>query len=151
MSCLDEGLTETVKEVLGWATMHLANGTWPRDDYRELVELLIVFLGGKVDGFVFKRPGPDHHARWLSKAIYFLKLHLLMNQFTMDKKEQQEVKVLGEFIGLFYAKAFLQCPVPSSAPVNDLSFMKNIHKWRLYQPRLSLLLDSSPVKGTCGI
>ena len=34
-------------------------------DYREVV------------GFVFKLPGPDHHERWMSKCLYFLKINLL--------------------------------------------------------------------------
>ena len=38
-------------------------------------------LGGKVNGFTFKLPGPDHHARWMAKVIYNLKIKLLSNIF----------------------------------------------------------------------
>ena len=68
-------------------------GTRPRDDYRKLLELLIVWLGGHVEGFSFKRPGADHHARWLAKAIYKLKLCLLMYQFMMEEKQKEEVLI----------------------------------------------------------
>ena len=63
--------------VLAWAEQELGKNTWPRADYRELLELTIVCLGGEVPGFEFHLPGPDHHARWMSKNIYFLKLKLL--------------------------------------------------------------------------
>ena len=51
----------------------------PRGDYKEFLELAKIFLGGRIDrkkGYTYQlsRPGADHHARWMSKCIYFLKL-----------------------------------------------------------------------------
>ena len=62
-------LKDLAEETLSWAKSHLAKKTFPRDDYREFLELVIISLGGKVEGFVFKLPGPDHHPRWMSKVI----------------------------------------------------------------------------------
>ena len=67
-------MEEEAKEVLKWAQQELERGTWPRCDYREFLELVVVSLGGKVEGFKFKLPGADHHARWMSKVIYYLKI-----------------------------------------------------------------------------
>ena len=58
------------------------NHLTPRDDYREFLELAKLVLGGSVQrkrGHVYRtqRPGADHHARWMSKAINVLKLTLL--------------------------------------------------------------------------
>ena len=58
----------------------------PRGDYKEFLELAKIFLGGSIDrkkGYTYQlsRPGADHHARWMSKCIYFLKLFLLSHQF----------------------------------------------------------------------
>ena len=49
----------------------------PRCDYKELLELSKVTLGESIErkkGYLYKlqRPGADHHARWMSKAIYIL-------------------------------------------------------------------------------
>lgn len=45
-----------------------------REDYREFLELTVIFLGGiPVRGISFRIPGAIHHARWMSKAIYTLK------------------------------------------------------------------------------
>src|SRR6218665_823797 len=42
----------------------------PREDYRELLQLCLIFLGGEVDGKLFFRaPGAMQNARWMSKTI----------------------------------------------------------------------------------
>ena len=77
------------RTVLAWAEDHYLVGTWPRCDYKELLELVIIWLGGELKSFSFKFPGADHHARWLSKGIYYMKLALLSEQFEMDQKEKE--------------------------------------------------------------
>jgi len=58
-----------------------------RDDYRELLELAVIFLGGTpTRGISFLYPGTIHHARWMSKAIYSLKIFIFHNQFKLKKK-----------------------------------------------------------------
>ena len=117
-----------------------------------------------MDNFSFKYPGADHHARWMSKAIYFLKLALLSGQISdceehevavdddeetkkrkrkkvkksdgmiMTETEKKNVDEVAEFIGLFYAQAFFESPLSSSAPYNDLVFMSNMRRYRQYRP-----------------
>ena len=67
-------MEEEGKAVLAWAESELAKNTWPRADYKELLVLTIVCLGGVIPGFEFRQPAPDHHARWMSKAIYIIHL-----------------------------------------------------------------------------
>ena len=45
----------------------LAKKTFPRDGYKVFMEMVVVSLGGKVDGFTFKLLGPDHHSCWMAK------------------------------------------------------------------------------------
>jgi len=52
-------LTKIGNEVLEWANNCLENDTFPRSDYRELVELTVLFLGGRVFPFSFRKPGKD--------------------------------------------------------------------------------------------
>ena len=78
---LDKELQDVAHLVLYWALEQLERKTWPKEDYKELLELLIITLGGKVIGFCFKMPGADHHARWMSKIIYNLKIFLLSKIF----------------------------------------------------------------------
>ena len=47
----------------------------PRDDYRELLQLSLIFFGFiPPENFFFNVPGAFRHARWMAKAIYYLKI-----------------------------------------------------------------------------
>lgn len=47
-----------------------------RDDYKEFLEIITLFLGGNVSNSNnLQRPGATHHARWMGKAIYALKIY----------------------------------------------------------------------------
>jgi len=49
----------------------------PRDDYRELLELTIIFFGGiPLRGIYFQYSGAAHRARWIARAIYSIKVVL---------------------------------------------------------------------------
>ena len=52
----------------------LLNTELHRADYKEYLELALLYLGEqptrKKGSYVLRRPGADHHARWMSKAIY---------------------------------------------------------------------------------
>ena len=77
---------------MAWAKKELEKKTWPRADYGDLLQLLIICLGGDIPNFRFRLPGPDHHARWMSKCIYFLKIKLLKNYFDMCEEDQLHVE-----------------------------------------------------------
>ena len=136
-SHLDEVLQKEAEDVLDWAQDQLQRNTWPREDYKELLELLIVSLGGTVPGFSFKMPGADHHARWMSKAIYYLKMKLLSNILDLTSEEKMEVDQISEFTVLFYVKYWLQTPLSSSAARIDLDFMANVLHYRLTSPQIA--------------
>ena len=63
---LPDWMLKEAKDVLDWANKEYLNNNWPRGDYKELVELLIIYLGGKIYNFKFRITGADHHARWMS-------------------------------------------------------------------------------------
>ena len=55
----------------------LFDTTFPRDDYREFLELCMIFVGGNKESYIFqefKAPGGVSNARWMSKAIYAIKI-----------------------------------------------------------------------------
>ena len=64
-----------------------------RDDYRELVELSVIFLGGdKEKKQKIRPPGAMHQARWMARAIYSLKICLLQSHFKISMKEKQALR-----------------------------------------------------------
>lgn len=51
-----------------------------RGDYKEFLELIITFLGG--NGGAFRTCGATSHTRFMSKAIYCLKIFLFRTHLT---------------------------------------------------------------------
>ena len=129
-SSVPEWVQEEGRAVLAWAEKHLAKKTWPRADYQELLILTIISLGGDVPGFQFMLPGPDHHARWMSKKIYTLKINLLLRIFMMTEQEQAQVQEISKYILIFCVKPWFESPLPTSAARNDLTYMTKVMRYR---------------------
>ena len=124
------------EEVITFATDQL-NQYQPRNDYKELLELTIIFLGGQPPkGVCFCYPGAIHCANWMSRAIYTLKMVIFPEQYLMDEhpgpsrrqtwsettfNHLEEVDI---FIVQVYVKYWLQAPSSVSAPRNDLHLLK---------------------------
>ncbi|KAL4141447.1 hypothetical protein QTP88_004085 [Uroleucon formosanum] len=99
----------------------------PRDDYREFLELTVIFLGGILpNGIHFKKPGAIHHARWMAKAIYSLKIYLFREQFRLTVKEETALRNICIFIIRLYIKSWFDAPSAIKAPFQDLTFIKNL-------------------------
>ena len=97
----------------------------PRDDYKEFLELSLLFLGYGFngDGIALRAPGPTHHARWMAKGIYVLKIFLLRTQFKLTPSESKKVAQLALFISLVYVKYWNEAPLGIKAPYNDIQFL----------------------------
>ena len=76
----DEYVAKTIADVKDDISLFIfaqLQNNQPRDDYHEILELALVFLGRVPPrGIRFMAPGPMHHARWMNKVIYSLKVWL---------------------------------------------------------------------------
>ena len=142
VNSLPEWLQEEAKNVLSWALAEFSKNTWPRGDYKEMMELLIVFLGGSVENFKFHIPGADHHARWMSKIIYTLKICLLSGQYNLDAETQEKIWECARFQALIYVKYWYMSPVAAKAPLNDLEYYEKLLNWRFVSNQHSFELLS---------
>jgi len=71
-----EKLKDVATEVLLFAEKKIREEL-PRNDYKEFLELIIIFLGETPpNGTNFRQPGAYHLARWMAKAIYCLKIFM---------------------------------------------------------------------------
>ncbi|KAG0714811.1 hypothetical protein GWK47_013401 [Chionoecetes opilio] len=63
-------------EALRWTLQVLQEREDLCDDYRELVKLVIIFLGGAPPGLgnLIPAPGANAQARWMSKVLYSFKI-----------------------------------------------------------------------------
>ncbi|XP_044594332.1 uncharacterized protein LOC123271871 isoform X1 [Cotesia glomerata] len=99
----------------------------PRGDYKELLDLALIFLGAlPSDRVVFKYPGAVHHARWMAKAIYNLKIFMFRNQLKLTKTEIVGVRQICIFVIKFHIKAWFSATSAITAPSNDLMLIKNL-------------------------
>ena len=139
-------LEEQVWEVLIFCKACLEANVFPREDYKELCSLVVVWLAGPeaVDGFSFQYPGAFHHARFMMQAIYSLKIRLLSNQVDiLSREEKDQIKVMAEFVGLFHSFWFLKCPVASSSPFLQLQSIMQMKRYGEHRPDISDLVLGS--------
>jgi hypothetical protein len=98
-----------------------------RDDYRELLELTMIFLGATpARGIRFMQPGALHRARWMARVIYAIKICMFHSQFIMTKREQASIKRFATFGVIVYVRAWFQAPQAAAAPANDLELLKKM-------------------------
>ena len=103
----------------------------PQDDYRELLELTIIFLGGvPARGVSFRAPAGLHRARWMAKSIYSLKIWMLKGRFKLTKREQKGIADICLFTVKLYVTAWYQAPYAPFAPRLDLQLLKDIMEYK---------------------
>jgi len=80
----------------------------PRDDYRELLELTIIYLGGRPSrGMHFMQLGALHRARWMARVIYAIKIRLFCSQFVRKKGEVANWSASSDILPLPLAYMFV--------------------------------------------
>ena len=106
------------------ATCHaLLKKQQPRDDYREMLQLTIIVLGGEVEASI-RKPGAYHRARWMAKVIYALKITLFREQFALTKHEKRSLIRFTTFIVTTYVGPWMSAHCSTSAPATDLALLK---------------------------
>ena len=143
-------LTARGVEVLQWAEAHLLSESFGRDDYRELCELIVHFLGGNVVrprkhgddhyGFTMRKPGAHHHARFMSKCLYLIKITMLSDVLPegyICPEEMDGIKRMTQYICLFHGPHFLKARLAAEAPGLDLELYQNMCQYALIDPEVS--------------
>ena len=109
-----------------------------RDDYRELIELSIIFLGGLPGrGIHFMAPGALHHARWLSKVIYSLEMWMFCSQIKLMSCEQKGLHKMCIFAVVIYLKSWFTVSLAASAPHSDLCLLLDLYSYKQYDEAIS--------------
>ena len=102
-----------------------------RKDRKELAELVITYLSET--NLKIRKPGAVHHARFLSKANYYLKLQLLSKQLDFVKDSnvlKSQINIISEFVCCFYAPWYLKSNESIKAPFLDLTALHQMSKYR---------------------
>jgi len=102
------------------------NTTQQRNDYTELLQLVLIFLGeASIAEFPLKAPGAFHHSRWMAKAIYSLKLVLLKKQFKISSNELKSLTEISLFVSLVYIRGWSRAANSIHAATVDLEFVSD--------------------------
>ncbi|KAK4883351.1 hypothetical protein RN001_006670 [Aquatica leii] len=110
----------------------------PRDDYKELLHLTIIYLGGVPEKSIsFRRPAGLHRAEWMAKALYCLKIFLFKHQFQLTKKKEKVLREICIFTLIIYIKYWFQSPTGWSAPRNDLQLLKYLKDFDGINPEIA--------------
>ena len=97
-----------------------------RMDYKELLELSLIFIGGNVPNFKqFRLPGATSHARFMAKAIYIYKMFLFRDEFKMTSKELDGIRNVCIFLTRVYVRFWFNCTNATEAPRRDLQIIKD--------------------------
>ena len=86
---------------------------------------------------VFQRPGADSHARWMSKAIYTLKLTLLQHKFPDISWHKKKLEKMKFFILFAYMESWFTSSFLFSAAQNDLLLHQRLLKFSKFHKKLS--------------
>ncbi len=143
-------------DVLNFCQHHLLTESFGRDDYRELCELIIKFLGGQVirpgqqvDSFQMRAPGAIHHARFMASSLYILKLAMLADVTPprlLTARKLEGIDKMAEFIALFHGPWFLQARLPSSSPRLDLQLWQHMCYYEAINRDLALEVKASLIR-----
>lgn len=110
----------------------------PRDDYREMLQLCLIFLGIKQQqGVRFKAPGAMHLARWMAKVIYTMKIWMFRSQFHLTPKEEQSTRDICIFTVRIYLKAWFTAPLAALAPAHDFQLIKDLVAYEVVNPQIA--------------
>ena len=99
----------------------------PRDDYKELLQLALLFLGNESTSEIhIHKPGAFHRARWMGKLIYCIKIFLFRSTFLLTAHELSGLREFNVFVVQLYLKAWFTAQNATLAPHNDLQFLKEL-------------------------
>lgn len=116
----------------------------PRNDYKEFLQIVLLFLGQNIPSYHFSPPGPVSHARWMAKGIYCPKMFLFRKHLNLN--ELNGLRDVSIFIVTLYVKAWFSSTKAIEAINNDLNFLKGIVRYA----SIDQIVSERLVKRFCG-
>ena len=116
----------------------------PRGDYKEFLKLAKVISGESVERknvyeFQIQRPGADHHARWIAKSIYIMKMTLILYQIPLHSQKKKKVQKMALFVVFVYLRAWFTAPALVSAASNDICLFLSLQKFKSVDSKVSTI------------
>ncbi|XP_050541892.1 uncharacterized protein LOC126905840 [Daktulosphaira vitifoliae] len=110
----------------------------PRDDYKELLELCLLFIGKECSKKLsFHPPGAIHRARWMAKIMYCLKIYMFRTQFKLTVSELKSIQLFNTFVLKIYIKYWFESSYATKAPNNDFNLIKDLKQYNTIDESIS--------------
>ena len=93
--------------------------------------------------FEMQRPGAYHHARFMGKSIYLLKIFLLSLVFPLSQQQERKIKKLVGYVIHLYGRYFLSAPLGTAAARHDLAFWYDLIRYEHFEPQLARAVRTS--------
>ena len=109
-----------------------------RGDYKELVKLVLFYLGdASQERLQFYQPGAMHKARWMAKLLYSIKMVMLAPKILSELPkgavfgagQLEKVRRFVRFVVTCYVPWWLTAPVAAYAPTNDVAFIARLRRY----------------------
>lgn len=106
-------------------------------------KILLQFQAIRVRGgdifahFELYAPGAYHHARFMGKSLYLLKIFLLSNSFPLTANQSEHLTRLVGFVVHLYGRYFLSAPLAAAAPRHDLSLWYDLKEYRHFDNEIA--------------
>ncbi|KAK3928373.1 FH1/FH2 domain-containing protein 1 [Frankliniella fusca] len=123
-------LADRREDIVAYASENLQK-PHTRADYRQLLELTLIFLGVnpfQPEGIRFRPPIALSSARFMGRIIYCLTIHIfaLTGEFEVEKDILDNIKQINLFFVSTYLKPWYTASRPASAPATDLRLLQDI-------------------------
>lgn len=115
------------KEARELISLHAQSKTI-RDDYAELNDLVLKFLGIETT-ITFRVVGARSNARWMARIIYAMKTYLFRDHLDLDSDFVDSLERFCLFVALIYTKHWNRCSNAVDAAFNDLQLMKELDEY----------------------
>ena len=138
MTRINEVPDDIHSTILEFLENNLSTKKHPRDDYRELLELTMIFLGGiPKKGILFCIPGAVSCAGCMAKAIYAFKIYLFQDQFHVSKREKNSLRRICIFLSRVYIRAWFLSTEAIKTPYQDFQFMRELINYQDIYPEIT--------------
>lgn len=136
---------ELAQETLQFAIDQLENGNHARGDYVELLNLIVIFLGGVPHGGIhFNACAGTSRARWMAFIIYDLKLYMFGRTIAIPglfkitpQQEERIIRFLKFVIKGGYIMSWFCVPSAACAPKNDIKFIERLMLFKKEDNRIA--------------
>ena len=128
--------------VISKLRQHLAD-VQPRQDYREFARLTLRLLGENManTGEGFCAPGAYHHARWMAKGIYCLKIFGFRHQLHLNRHEMDSLRRISLFVCTIYTSFWFTAPLATAAATNDLLMLQLLEDYFHIDNKVASVVD----------